>query len=124
MIGDQEKRDISKKKKEDIKKKGERGEYPSLEKLLQNLESLPFSSSLKAKIRFYGGGLVNHNLFFSHLASQIVFSEEKEKQKQVSEDFLKALRDDGFQGLDELKTKLIDESLNNFIGNVRYEGSY
>src|SRR4051794_26204175 len=86
--------------------------YPDLEKLLQNLEKFPFPSPIRAEIRFHGGGLINHNLFFSHLASQIVSAEEKEKQELVSEDFLKVLRDDGFEGLDDLKTKLIDEALN------------
>jgi superoxide dismutase len=97
--------------------------YPNLEKLLQNLEKLPFSPLVRAEIRFHGGGLINHNLFFSHLASQIVSSEEKDKQELVSEDFLKALREDDFDGLDDLKTKLINEALNNFIGNIRC-GSY
>lgn len=100
-----------------------RKNYPDLEKLLQNLERLPFSPSVRAEIRFHGGGLINHNLFFSHLASQIVSVEEKGKQELVSEDFLKVLRDDGFDGLDDLKTKLIDEALNNFIGDIRC-GSY
>lgn len=106
-------------KKKDIKEK-----YPDLEKLLQNLGSLSFPPLVKAKIRFYGGGLINHNLFFAHLASQIVSAEEKMKQEQVSEDFLKALRNDGFEGLDELKNKLVNESLNNLVDNIRYEGSY
>ena len=110
---------LEEREQENIKKN-----YPDLEKLLQSLENLPFSSLVKAKIRFYGGGLINHNLFFGHLASQIVSAEEKMKQEQVSEDFLKALQNDGLGGLDELKVKLINEALNNFVGNVRYEGSY
>jgi superoxide dismutase, Fe-Mn family len=106
-------------KREDIKKN-----YPDLEKLLQDLKKLPFSPAVRAKIRFYGGGLINHNLFFGHLASQIVSDEEKGKQERVSEDFLKALQRDGFDGLDGLKAKLIEEALDNFVGNIRYEGSY
>jgi len=98
-------------------KKELRENYANLEKLLQNLENLPFSPSVKAKIRFYGGGLINHNLFFSHLASQIVSAEEKLEQEQVSEEFLKALWNDGFEGLDGLKTQLIDEALNNLGGS-------
>jgi superoxide dismutase len=97
--------------------------YPDLEKLLQNLEKLPFAPAVRTEIRFQGGGLVNHNLFFSHLASQIVSVEEKNKQELVSEDFLKALRKDGFEGLDDLKTRLIAEALNNSIDSIRY-GSY
>lgn len=104
--------------RENIKKN-----YLDLEKLLQNLKKLPFPPSVRAEIRFYGGGLINHNLFFSHLASQIIFDEEKEKQKWVSEDFLKALHNDGFDGLDDLKGKLIDEALNNFVSDLRC-GSY
>lgn len=108
---------------EESERENIKNNYPDLGKLLQNLEKLPFSPSVRAEIRFHGGGLINHNLFFSHLASQIVFDEEKEKQKQVSEDFLKALHSDGFDGLDGLKAKLIDEALNNFISDIRC-GSY
>lgn len=109
---------LEKKEQEDLKKN-----YPNLEKLLLDLEKLPFSPLVKAKIRFHGGGLINHNLFFSHLASQIVSAEEKGRQERVSEDFLKALKNDGFDGLDDLKEKLIAEALNNFIGNIHC-GSY
>ncbi|CAI2200442.1 13144_t:CDS:1 [Funneliformis geosporum] len=97
--------------------------YPDLEKLLQNLEKLPFSPAVRTEIRFHGGGLINHNLFFSHLAPQIVSVAEKNQQELVSEDFLKALHKDGFDGLDDLKIKLIKEALNNAVDNLR-NGSY
>lgn len=109
---------LEKREQENIKKN-----YPNLEKLLQDLEKLSFSPLVKAEIRFHGGGLVNHNLFFSHLASQIISIEEKGRQERVSEDFLKTLKNDGFDGLDDLKERLIKKSLNNFIGDIRC-GSY
>src|SRR4051794_16111733 len=40
-------------------------DYPHLENLLTNLNKLP--SELKEEVRFFGGGLLNHNFFFCHL---------------------------------------------------------
>lgn len=39
--------------------------YPSLENLMVNLDKLP--SEIKEEVRFFGGGLINHNFFFRHL---------------------------------------------------------
>ncbi|KLL01611.1 MAG: superoxide dismutase [Mycoplasmataceae bacterium RC_NB112A] len=41
-------------------------DYPHLEKLMVNLDKLP--SDLREEVRFFGGGLINHNFFFRHLA--------------------------------------------------------
>ena len=39
--------------------------YPTLIKLMENLEQL--SEEIKKEVRFFGGGLINHNFFFTHL---------------------------------------------------------
>lgn len=41
-------------------------DYLRLENLLTNLNRLP--AELKEEVRFFGGGLLNHNFFFRHLA--------------------------------------------------------
>src|SRR2546423_9319608 len=45
---------------EEIKEK-----YPILEQLLKNIKEIPLK--LRRGVRFFGGGLSNHNFFFSHL---------------------------------------------------------
>src|SRR5436853_3398847 len=40
-------------------------QFPTLGKLMENLEQLPVK--LKGEVRFFGGGLINHNFFFTHL---------------------------------------------------------
>src|SRR5688572_10416698 len=55
----------------------------SLAQLLQNIEKLPVSPLVKAGIRFYGGGLINHNLFFSHLAPQNISPTERVANERV-----------------------------------------
>src|SRR5918912_444119 len=40
-------------------------QFPTLEELMENLENLP--EEVKNDVRFFGGGLVNHNFFFTHL---------------------------------------------------------
>ena len=40
--------------------------YPTLENLMANWAKL--SPELKEKVRFFGGGLINHNFFFQNLA--------------------------------------------------------
>ena len=90
---------------------------------IENYEKLPISPEVKAGIRFYGGGLTNHNLFFSHLAPQNISSTEREENKRVGKKFLQELQNSGFDGLDGLKKELINAAANNLIGD-RYGGSY
>jgi superoxide dismutase len=42
-------------------------DYPRLENLLTNLNQLP--SDIREDVRFFGGGLLNHNFFFRLLIS-------------------------------------------------------
>src|SRR5438034_394369 len=100
--------------------------FPHPTQLLQNIENhekLPISPQVKAGVRFYGGGLVNHNLFFSHLAPQNISSTEREKNERVEKNFLQGLQNSGFAGLDGLKKELISAAASNLIGD-RYGGSY
>ena len=49
--------------------------FSSLEKLMESLAELP--TELKEDVRFFGGGLINHNFFFAHLTK----IDEKAEQK-------------------------------------------
>jgi len=49
-------------------------QFPTLEKLMENLEQL--SEKIKDDVRFFGGGLINHNFFFAHLAKFKTRSED------------------------------------------------
>ena len=96
---------------------------PQLLKNIENYEKLPVSPQVKAGIRFYGGGLTNHNFFFNHLAPQNIPSIERETNERVEKNFLQALHSSGFIGLDGLKKELINAAKSNLIGD-RYGGSY
>lgn len=109
---------LEKNTKESIKKN-----FSILSQLLKNIEKLPVSPLVKAGIRFYGGGLINHNLFFSHLAPQNISPTEREANEQVGKKFLLELQNSGFAGLDGLKKELINAAKSNLIGD-RYGGSY
>src|SRR6185436_13418391 len=52
-------------------------QFDSLEELMENLENLP--EEIKNDVRFFGGGLINHNFFFSHLVK--FESEQKEHER-------------------------------------------
>lgn len=86
--------------------------------VLQNLQKLPIPDQMKEKIRFNAGGLINHNLFFLHLSLN---------KNSVSEKFLIALWQSGFDKsapLEDLKSKLIQQSLDPTIDGVVYGSSY
>src|SRR4051812_37894502 len=65
--------------------------YSDLKEILRNLEQLP--PEVREEIRYQGGGLINHNFFFSLLAL---------KKNQVSPQFLKDVYRD-FGNLENLK---------------------
>src|SRR6185369_4293864 len=50
-------------------------QYPSLEELMKNLDKLP--GELRDDVRFFGGGLINHNFFFDHLTKMNINPEKK-----------------------------------------------
>src|SRR3954447_3766968 len=98
--------------------------FPHLSQLLKNIEKLPISPLAKAGIRYHGGGLINHNLFFNHLAPQNIPPIERESNEQVEKGFLQALHNSGFAGLDGLKKELISAAESNLVDGTYYEGSY
>lgn len=76
-------------------------QFETLGNLLKNLKQLPVAAEIKEAIRFYGGGLLNHNFFFSLLAVG---------KDQVKEEFFKVIVRD-FGSLEKLKKELIEKAL-------------
>ncbi|WNE41182.1 MAG: Superoxide dismutase [Mn/Fe] [Mycoplasmataceae bacterium] len=79
--------------------------FPSLEQLMKNLDNLPIE--LKEDIRFFGGGLINHNFFFTHLTK---FKSENKPEIKINLTLLKLIQDKFFS-LDRLKKELVISSL-------------
>ena len=59
-------------------------QFPSLENLLENLDKLP--DELREDVRFFGGGLINHNFFFIHLTEM-----SKSSEKNISQGLLEII---------------------------------
>ncbi|MCE8163021.1 MAG: superoxide dismutase [Candidatus Moeniiplasma glomeromycotorum] len=94
--------------------------YPFLEKLMVNLNKLPFE--LKEDVRFFGGGLINHNFFFRHLTKPNSLSaQEKNIDPRLSDliqEFLQSqnlLRNtlslQDLSPLEKLKKELVKKAL-------------
>jgi Fe-Mn family superoxide dismutase len=77
--------------------------FPSLEKLMKNLDELP--AEIKEDVRFFGGGLINHNFFFTHLTPMSKSSEEK-----ISLELLEVIKKE-FTSLENLKKELVKSAL-------------
>jgi Fe-Mn family superoxide dismutase len=73
-----------------------------LEELLKNLNQLP--PELREDVRFFGGGLANHNLFFAHLLKK------DNLEKKIGSELLNAINNE-FGNLDNLKKKLLENTL-------------
>lgn len=94
--------------------------YPFLEKLIANLNKLP--SELKEDIRFFGGGLINHNLFFQHLTRP---SSSSTQPKTIDPNLLNLIQEflqsqnllentlslQNFTSLEKLKKELVKSAL-------------
>ncbi|CAI2165531.1 2670_t:CDS:10 [Funneliformis geosporum] len=80
-------------------------QFSTLEKLMENLDKLP--TEIEEDIRFFGGGLINHNFFFAHLTKMSEKNEEK-----INPDLLENIKKDLEIGsLEELKRKLVKSAL-------------
>ena len=91
------------KEKSEIEKK-----FPSLIKLMESLEQL--SEEIRQNIRFFGGGLINHNFFFAHLTKFKVQPEDYQVEKRINADLLTLIREK-FTNFKGLKRELVESSL-------------
>jgi superoxide dismutase len=73
-----------------------------------NLHNLP--AELKDDIRFFGGGLINHNFFFTHLTKFKPNKKEQEGEKKISLTLLNLIEKD-FTNLERLKKELVKSAL-------------
>ena len=78
-------------------------QFPTLEKLLENLLSLPVE--LQDEVRFFGGGLLNHNFFFLHLTTM-----DQHSEANISQELLGVINQE-FTNLANLKKKLVESAL-------------
>ncbi|CAG8456962.1 27256_t:CDS:2 [Gigaspora margarita] len=83
-------------------------QFPTLEKLLENLEQLP--KEIKNDVRFFGGGLINHNFFFLHLAPFKSDRKEYEAEEKISLTLLNLIQEK-FTNLEKLKKELVKSAL-------------
>ena len=93
--------------------------YPNLENLMVNLNELP--EEIKEEVRFFGGGLINHNFFFRHLTKPNSLS----AQSQIDPKLLKLIQEllqsrnqlentlslQDLSPLEKLKKELVKEAL-------------
>src|SRR5438045_3773956 len=90
------------------KKSGIEEKFPTLIKLMENLEQL--SEGIREDVRFFGGRLINHNFFFTHLTK----FKNQPKGYQVEEKINPALLNliqEKFDSLEKLKKELVKSAL-------------
>jgi|SRR6185369_2997937 len=83
-------------------------EFPTLIRLLENLEILP--EEIKDDVRFFGGGLINHNFFFLQLTPFKPNRQEYELEEKISLALLNLIQS-RFTNLKGLKRELVKNSL-------------
>jgi Fe-Mn family superoxide dismutase len=84
-------------------------QFPTLEKLLENWGQLP--EDLKEDIRFFGGGLINHNFYFLHLAKMDLDKNKKNQhEKKIKQELLEKI-EKKFTSLEKLKEELMKNTL-------------
>ncbi|CAG8575230.1 2483_t:CDS:2 [Paraglomus occultum] len=79
-------------------------QFPTLENLMENLKQLP--AEIKDNVRFFGGGLINHNFFFAHLTKFKSNQKEHEREEKISLAFLNLIQEE-FTNLEKLKKELM-----------------
>ena len=83
-------------------------EFPTLEELMKNLKRLP--SEIKEEVHFFGGGLINHNFYFTHLTKFKVSSKEPEFEEKIGLGLLNLIQEK-FTNLEKLKKELLKSTL-------------
>ncbi|CFW93054.1 Superoxide dismutase [Mn/Fe] [endosymbiont DhMRE of Dentiscutata heterogama] len=83
-------------------------QFPTLENLMENLAQLP--EEIKDDVRFFGGGLINHNFFFAHLTKFKPEQKERERTEKISPDLLNLIQEK-FGSLEKLKKELVKSAL-------------
>jgi Fe-Mn family superoxide dismutase len=82
--------------------------FPNLIKLLENLETLP--EEIKDDVRFFGGGLINHNFFFLQLTPFKSNRQEYELEEKISLALINLIQK-RFTNLKGLKRELVKSAL-------------
>lgn len=83
-------------------------QFPNLIKLMENLEQLP--EAIRKNVRFFGGGLINHNFFFSHLTKFKVQPVDYQVEKRINDGLLELIREK-FANFESLKRELVESAL-------------
>jgi superoxide dismutase len=83
-------------------------QFPTLVKLMENLERLP--EEIRKNIRFFGGGLINHNFFFAHLAKFKVQPTDYQVEKRIDEGLLELIKAK-FIKFEGLKREMVKSAL-------------
>src|SRR4051794_19228580 len=83
-------------------------QFFSLEELMKNLEKLP--AEIKEDVRFFGGGLINHNFFFAHLTKFNPDRKEYELEEKISLALLNLIQEK-FTNLEKLKKELVKSAV-------------
>lgn len=82
--------------------------FPSLKELMENLDKLPVE--LKDDVRFFGGGLINHNFFFAHLAKFEDNQKACKNRRKANFPLLNLIQEE-FANLEKLKKELEKSAL-------------
>ena len=83
-------------------------QFLTLENLMENLAQLP--EEIKDDVRFFGGGLINHNFFFAHLAKFKSEPEARELEGKINPDLLNLIQEK-FGNLEKFKKELVKSAL-------------
>jgi Fe-Mn family superoxide dismutase len=84
-------------------------QFPTLEKLMENLTNLPIE--LQNDVSFFGGGLINHNFYFAHLIKMSLDEKGKSQhENHISSELGQAI-EKKFVNLENLKKELVKNAL-------------
>ncbi|CAI2196449.1 15725_t:CDS:1 [Funneliformis geosporum] len=83
-------------------------QFPTLIKLMENLEKLP--EEIRKNVRFFGGGLINHNFFFIHLTKFKVQPLDYQVEKRINESLLELIKTK-FIKFEGLKREMVKSAL-------------